>query len=246
MIIDNVYLYRLDLDTDLYRITVRYKNCTQYTVHIGGLEHCLTALEDYFGTKEHGMSILFYYFDEYGLLNKNIVDKLNLAIKGLSGNDEYSFKSSSFKEVSAYDFIASQGEQEWIPKHEEEALFSKDNNSWKVFSFLRYLIGSSNPFVVMNSSNYKYCKPLSKVVSFVQFLKDNNAYEAYLENIEIWNQRWEKIKYYKHYNNVKNLNKVDWIEKAFNWVKQKEGNDFWDNLNTLWVNICENNEVIWE
>ena len=62
--------------------------------------------------------------------NTNIVytDKPYLFIdrnKELSyGENKDFFDKKYYKEISPYDFIASQGKQMWLPKYGEEALFS--------------------------------------------------------------------------------------------------------------------------
>ena len=158
--------------------------------------------------------------------------------------DDFDFPD--FKKISAYDFIASNGEQEWLPRYNESALFSRNGEIWKKFKFLRYLVGSSYPFVINNSSNYEYCKPLPKAVSFIQFLKDNDAYEAYMENIRVENQRWKSIKDYIRLEDVKALYEERWIQLAFNWNLQPQERDYWGKVNQKWQEICKSNKVVWE
>jgi len=173
----------------------------------------------------------------YLFLNKN---------KELTCCDNYEiFKESNFKEVSAYDFIASQGEQEWLPRYEEKALFSIDREEWTKQIFKYYEPQQMSSYIA-NSNYYVYCKPLPKQISFTQFLKDNNAYEAYMENVKIENQRWNKKEKYKTLEERQKSKSKGWIWYAFEWLYAKKGIKYWDNLNTKWTNLCENNEVVWD
>ena len=158
--------------------------------------------------------------------------------------DSYALNIISFKEISAYDFIASNGEQEWLPKYNEQALFSDDEKSWKKVKFLLYYTSSSYPFRT-NSSTFRYCKPLPKEVSFIQFLKDNNAYEVYMENVKVENQRWKKEHNYKELADLQKEVEEYWVTKAFNFSKQLQPLDYWQNINNKWVTICRDNEVVW-
>lgn len=162
------------------------------------------------------------------------------------GEDKTIFKTDKFEEIAAYDFIASNGEQEWLPKYKEEALFSETGIDWKKAKFIRYIIGCKNPFITYNTCNYKYCKPLQQIVAFTQFLKDNNAYKAYMENLKIENQRWASINTYINLEELKNKHNSEWLDSAFNFSKQPQEIGYWVELSTEWISICENNVTIWE
>ena len=121
---------------------------------------------------------------------------------------------------------------------------------------------------VFTLKNYEYCADINywlskknfldykdKVVweykeqiSFVQFLKDNNAYEAYMHNVKIENQRWEDIVYYKTLSEIKKLKPTNWIIDAFNWNKQKENCFYWEKLHLKWSDLFKQKEncFYWE
>jgi len=160
-------------------------------------------------------------------------------------NDKEILKDNGFKEISAYDFIVSRGKLEWLPKYGEKALFSDNGEKWAEDIFMFYSPTYDFPYETQ-ITNYKYCKSLSKAVSFIRFLKDNNAYEKYMENSMIKNQRWFSVHKYIEPNKIKELSKYDWIVKAFNWLNSKDGDAFWNDLNEKWMTICKNNEVIWD
>jgi len=88
--------------------------------------------------------------------------------------DKIGFERSYFKEVSAYDFIASQGEQEWLPKYEEEVIFSDDNIYWTKSKFTNYVPKADCAFHTSDNL-FKLCKPIPKVLHFVKFLKNNET-----------------------------------------------------------------------
>jgi len=155
----------------------------------------------------------YLFIDEYSVLT-------------ITNNNE-DFKNNKFKEISPCDFIASQGQQEWLPNYGKEALFSDNEKEINTFVF---------------------CKPLPKEISFIQFLKDNAIYDTYMHNIEIENQRWYDIEKYKLLSRLQKHKSKEWILCAFNWEKQKEGFDAWNNLNEKWINITEQNSdtnIVW-
>ena len=69
---------------------------------------------------------------------------------------------------------------------------------------------------------------------FIQFLKQNNAYEQYMLN---FNNRSKMSKYYskkafKKY--FKFTEEKLLITNAFDWDKTKEGFDYWDKIDDKW------------
>lgn len=172
------------------------------------------------------------------------IDKFNEI--GYSAKKEF-FEEDGFEEVSPYDFIASQGEQKWLPKYDEEALFSDNAEKWVKRKFKCYIPEYNNPFVTSDNIEWKYCKPLPKQISFVQFLKDNNAYEKYMHNVKIENQRWENINNYIQLDDLKKKPQNTWLFGAFSWSRQNEGTTFWDRLSDKWELLYnENNNIVWE
>jgi len=88
---------------------------------------------------------------------------------------------------------------------------------------------------------------LSTEIPFVDFLKNNDAYNKYMHNIKIENQRWDEIGEYKSLYEIKNSGPENWICCAFYWDKQKEGRQYWEQLDKKWVKIVEeNNYIIWD
>jgi len=169
--------------------------------------------------------------------------------KLLYGEDKSCFKKNKFKKVDVYAFIASQGEQEWLSKYSKETIFSDDEKNWHEKLFKSYSPTSSYPFTTKENINYKCCKSLPKTISFTKFLKENDAYNKYMHNVKIENQRWDDIKNYIKLEELKKQTPFDWICYAFDWELQKEGNDFWGYLNDKWLNIIEENnnkQIVWE
>ena len=82
-------------------------------------------------------------------------------------------------------------------------------------------------------------------ISFIQFLKDNDAYEAYMHNVKIENQRWDEIERYIKLQDLKKKSPGKWLLCAFDWTKQKESAIFWGTLSKKWVLLCNNN-IVWE
>jgi len=164
----------------------------------------------------------------------------------ICSNKKEILKDDGFKEISAYDFIVSRGKLEWLPKYGEKALFSNNGEKWAEDVFMFYSPTYDFPYETQ-ITNYKYCKSLSKAVSFIQFLKDNNAYEKYMENSKIENQRWSVIGHYIKPNKIKETSKYKWIFGAFSWFNTKEREDFWEDLNNKWITICDDNkDVVWD
>ena len=157
------------------------------------------------------------------------------------------FNESKFEEISPYDFIASQGEQMWLPKYGEEALFSDDYKTWQKCIFKSYIPEASHPYYTIPFEGFVCCKPLSKTISFIQFLKDNDAYEAYMHNVKIENHRWDEKEKYKTFEEIKKLHPINWLQ-AFSWIYTKEGYYFWNKLDTKWEQLYRKNinNIIWE
>ena len=93
---------------------------------------------------DFGIPSLFLYLDE----------NLKLGTRG---------SIRKFKEISAYDFIASQGQQEWLPKYKELAEFSDDEDyeDYYTESFDCYNPGAIRPYIT-NEGAYKFCRPIQK------------------------------------------------------------------------------------
>jgi len=135
-----------------------------------------------------------------------------------------------------------------LPKYGEEAMFAEYNEkSWIKNTFINYDPKSPYPFWCSNKS-YKYCKPISKTISFVQFLKNNNCYEEYTFNSKIENQRWSVTSSYSNPEKLKILKPIQWIDFAFNFDFKKETIRFWKTLNKKWLKIIKENSdanIVW-
>jgi len=90
---------------------------------------------------------------------------------------------------------------------------------------------------------------LSKEKSFIQFLKDNDAYDKYMHNILIENQRWDEIYEYIELEELKQLRPDSWLIEAFYWGRQQEDREQWYNLHEKWKKLLKQNSdvnIVWE
>lgn len=71
------------------------------------------------------------------------------------------YETHDFKEILAYDFIASQGKQEWLPRYRELVEVSQDNKTWHKETFRHYAINNLYPFYTAKAA-YKFCRPIQK------------------------------------------------------------------------------------
>lgn len=70
------------------------------------------------------------------------------------------------------------------------------------------------------------------VKKFIRFLKQNNAYEAYMFNL---NSRISFFKKSAFKSYVDRVGFSDFIKAAFNWERTKEGSGFWCDLHNKWI-----------
>jgi len=111
------------------------------------------------GGKWRGEKAEISYTDEKYLYVDENKDLIN-------GSDIKYYKQHDYKEVSAYDFISSQGEQEWLPDYGELCEFSdnKDFQDVHTKEFACYMPrGYSH--VALGGHIYKYCRPLTKTIT---------------------------------------------------------------------------------
>jgi len=80
---------------------------------------------------------------------------------GFTENKRYFYDKAEEEEISPYDFIASQGQQKWLPKYGEECEFSPDKQTWSKKLFDTYS-SVYKYFYTVDSMDYKYCRPLPK------------------------------------------------------------------------------------
>ena len=153
------------------------------------------------------------------------------------GNGAEYFENSDEEEISAYDFIASNGEQNWLPKFEEVALFSADAKEWKKDKF-RYYEPNDDFSFRTRYAWYKYCKPLPKKLVFKDFLEENGiSFDKFLENCKVENQRWDCInKYHNSIDELKEYSPRDWLTEAFDYrynLLRLKPNNIYD-ISTKW------------
>jgi hypothetical protein len=86
----------------------------------------------------------FLFIDEFGTLR---------ATK--SGNK---FEKLGFKEVNPEHFIASFGQQAWLPRIEERVEFSNTKDTWHSGRFLGYVPNFTHPFMTVTGEYYRYCR----------------------------------------------------------------------------------------
>lgn len=90
------------------------------------------------------------------------------------------YETHDFKEILAYDFITSQGEQEWIPKYGEKALFGQDFDKLEEVFFIMYQYNTLYPYKTTNG-NFMYCRPIQKLKTITI---DGKNIEISLESFE--------------------------------------------------------------
>ena len=100
------------------------------------------------------------------------------------GNDENYFINHRYEEISAYDFIASQGEQKWLPKFSEKVEFSNDKKEWEQGIFNCYIPTVRYSYFDNYLSAWKYCRPIKQTKTIIIDGK----------NIEISKESFESLK----------------------------------------------------
>lgn len=68
----------------------------------------------------------------------------------------------------------------------------------------------------------------------MRFLKDNNAYFAFMSNVEKNNQEGYLKDFFIKYN------PPSWISSPFVWERTVQGTNFWFNLSCKWVHAIVN------
>lgn len=77
----------------------------------------------------------------------------------------------------------------------------------------------------------------NELKKFFQFLKENNAYEAYKVNII------NSLGYYLVSNWLKAVCASNAIVHAFSWAETKQGALFWDDIHLKWLDNTHNGYV---
>ena len=92
------------------------------------------------------------------------------------------YETHDFKEILAYDFIASQGEQEWLPRYRELVEVSQDDKTWHKETFRHYTPNNLYPFYAASAA-YGFCRPIQKPKTKTITIDGKNI-EISLENFE--------------------------------------------------------------
>ena len=80
---------------------------------------------------------------------------------------------------------------------------------------------------------------------FQQFLIENKAYKAFVDNVEADNNSFKgtygitSVKFL-----LNEFNSEDWIGYAFNWSKTTQGDAFWRNLYFKWKSTLNDLEKL--
>lgn len=64
---------------------------------------------------------------------------------------------------------------------------------------------------------------------FISFLKAHSVYELFLQNLD---DRYPSI-----HDLLDSVEQDDWVCYAFNWSKNNQGHEFWDELDDVWYGV---------
>jgi hypothetical protein len=127
------------------------------------------------------------------------------------------------------------------PNEDEE-----DSNIWSEHPYIKILQKSVLWKKIRN--NYSVCAP--DPVSFVDFLKETNCFEKYLNNCKTENQRWSNPQsYYDSISNIKKFSPKNWIIDAFNWEYSEQGHEYWHSIDNEWcakINGKKIEDIVWK
>jgi hypothetical protein len=92
----------------------------------------------------------------------------------------------------------------------------------KYINFNNYEEDSSNFFI-----------PKDCPQDFINFLKNENIYEKFINNLLNNNNQW-KWNFSKY---CKDIKKQYYLSSSFRWYKTEEGDKFWRDINDKWRNL---------
>ena len=72
---------------------------------------------------------------------------------------------------------------------------------------------------------------------FIEFLKEEGAYEKFEENIK--NPYLQPLKLALAWKNIFSQPESKYLERAFMWIASRPGYNFWSELNMKWRGICD-------
>jgi len=193
------------------------------------------------GTWRNGSMEIFDTYNGYIFINENMK---------LTRSASYEvFDECEDEEVCPYAFIASNGKEKELPIYGEEIEVSDNKNEWTKAKFKVYMNDKQYP-IYSELGCHKYWRYPKKQISFKEFLEENGVnWDIFLTNCKIENQRWSFTNLYTTIRELKQLDQIEWIARAFNWnyALQKD-KYFWSDLNNEWINLINNTEkdVVWE
>ena len=78
---------------------------------------------------------------------------------------------------------------------------------------------------------------IEKLRKFVHFLKEKNAYEAFIKNFEEYRKTQMFLRY------IEKTRQNNFINEAFGWRVTPQGSNYWNKLDLSWIDYlkCENN-----
>lgn len=129
--------------------------------------------------------------------------------------------------------------------HRDERIYDNSNklnprwdnkvSYWVIRDRKRWLFNSILE-QINKSTEYNYQSPIKDKV-FLKFLKDNNIYNKFINNCK--KDKEFKEKYWHNLADFsKNLNRHNYMTRAFMWDKTKEGSNFWSRYNSDWNNYA--------
>jgi hypothetical protein len=68
---------------------------------------------------------------------------------------------------------------------------------------------------------------------FINFLKNKNIYEKFINNLLSFNNQ-QKKENWKQCKFCKDVDKFFYILSSFYWHETEEGSDFWEDINNKW------------
>jgi len=91
------------------------------------------------------------------------------------GTSHSCFAAAKEEEISAYDFVTSQGQQKWLPKYGEEVhMWNYDEECKEKVKFSSYNFTSTSKYISTGGVWYRHCAPIrDKEISFTTVSGEN-------------------------------------------------------------------------
>jgi hypothetical protein len=113
-------------------------------------------------------------------------------------------------------------------KYYDEIVFENDDWTKREVTLFSFQAGAD--YVLKNKHELKEEEQSNAKPNIVQFLKDNGAYEMFLDNLANQRPGGLFIEYLKN-----DLGTIHTISEAFAWNNTQEGINFWLELNGKWL-----------